>query len=119
MKSRHSEQYYRDNWDRYIKKVPGPHYINLEEELEHNMLIFAELPKEACDMLRKIEAKKISEKAENLVRSEMATIKAIEAGEASLGYTTKGQEIQAMNEFIRRFEFNCLQLADFNKKELQ
>lgn len=118
MKSLFSEEYYRTNWDRFIKKVPGADYVNLEAELEHAMEVFSGLPTEALEMLKKIEAEKIAEKCRSLVLKEMATIKSLENGEASLGYTTQGQEIKARGNLRTRFEFNCLQLKVFKEKYL-
>ena len=46
----------------------------------------------------------------------MREVRAVREGRASLGYTTHLQEIRARYEFEARFEFNCLQLADFKKK---
>lgn len=116
MRSTFSEEYYRMNWEKFIQEVPGEHYINLEAELEHTLEIYKELPAEAIEILKKIEAKKIVDKAIELCKKEMATVKALEAGEASLGYTTQTQEIQARGKLVRRFEFNCFQLAEFKKK---
>ena len=116
MKTLFSEDYYRSNWERFIKEVHGEHYINLEAELERSLEIFKELPAEAIEMLKKIEAKKIVDKATTLAKKEMTIVKALESGEATLGYTTQIQEIHARAELRQRFEFNCLQLADFRKK---
>lgn len=116
MKPMFSEEYYRKNWDRFIKKVPGSDYINLEEELNHKMSIFKDLPEEAQKLLVPIKAQEVIEEATKLVYKEMATIKDLEAGKSSFGYTTQGQENQARYELRTRFDFNCLQLADFKKR---
>ena len=116
MTTLHSEEYYRTNWERFIAPVPGKHYVNLEAELNRCIATYSNLPEEAITIMRKVEAAKIAEKTKALVVEEMQTVKAIAAGEASFGYTTKGQEISAMREYRMRFEFNCLQLADFKKK---
>lgn len=118
MKSLFSESYYRQNWDRFIKVASGKHYRNLEEELQHQMSIYNELPQEAINLLVKVEAQKIADSCKALVLEEMQTLKDLEDGKASLGYTTHNQEIRARSEFHQRFEFNCLQLADFKKKYL-
>ena len=116
MKAQYSEEFYRKHWDKFIKAVPGNHYINLEAELEHAMETFAGIPTEALEVLKKVEAEKIANKCKALVLNEMATIKALENGEASLGYTTRGQEIKARGDLRTRFEFNCLQLKVFKEK---
>ena len=118
MKTLFSEEYYRKNWERFIKEIPGEHYINLEAELKNRMRIYDSigLPETAIATIRKVEAQKIADTCKKLVMREMQTIKAIDNGEASFGYTTRGQEIKALGDFRTRFEFNCLQYADFKKK---
>ena len=118
MKAQYTEDYYRANWDRFIKEVPGEHYINLEQDLENSLSIYkdVELLADALEILRKTEAKKIVQKCKELVYKEMALLKNLDAGKASLGYTTEIQEIRARTELRQRFEFNCYQLAQFKKK---
>ena len=118
MKSQHSEKYLRDNWDRLIKKSIVNDYMNLEEELSDYMKIFddTELPDSAKDILRKTKAQEIANRAKKVLIDRMNFIKNVNEGNASLGYTTRIQEVQEMHRIVERFEFNCLQLADFNKK---
>ena len=118
MKAQYSEEYYRNNWERFMKKVPGKHYINLEEELEKRMEIYEGLglPTAMILILRKGEAQKVADAAKALVKEELEVVKGLENGTASLGYTTQIQEIKARGEYRTRFEFNCLQYADFKKK---
>lgn len=116
MRSHYSEEHYRQNWERLIKKSNNPNYINLEAELADRMSIYKGIPSEALETIRHIEAEKIAETCKVLVMKQMETVKELESGKASLGYTTKFQEVQAMHEIVERFEFNCLQLADFKKK---
>ena len=78
----------------------------------------ADLTEDALAIVRKIEAQKIVDSCTLLVYEEMKVCKEIEAGKAGFGYTTIGQEISARGEYRKRFEFNCLQLADFKKKYL-
>ena len=118
MKAQHSEEYFRKYWSELIKKVPGKHYINLEEELADALKIFADLPSEAITILTKAEAERIAAKCTALVKEDMELIKDLEAGKVSLGYTTQSQEVHARHALRERFEFNCLQLADFKKKYL-
>lgn len=118
MKATFSEEHYRRNWDRFLEKVPGEHYINLEEALEREMTVYkgAELTEEAIQVIAKLEAQKLADKCLALVMKEMKTVKDLRAGRASLGYTTERQEYKARAELVERFEFNCLQLRDFKAK---
>lgn len=116
MKSTYSEEYYRRNWERFMKKVPSEHYINLEANLNHAIEIYSELPAEAIEMIKRIEAKKLSDRCTDILTRDMEMIKKLKNKEVSLGYTTQTQEIHAEHDLVTRFEFNCLQLADFKKK---
>lgn len=120
MKATFSEEYYRQFWNKFLEEVPGVHYRNLEAELERAMRVYHEagLPEEAIVIIRKMEAQKIADSCRALVLEEMDVVKRINAGEASFGMTTERQETEARFEYITRFEFNCLQLADFRKKYL-
>lgn len=113
MKAHHSEQYYRNNWSRFIKRVPGDDYMNLESELENEIKIFDDETKE---MIKNIYAKRIYDKAISKLCERCAMIDNIENGVMSLGYTTKSQEVHEMHRIIQRFEFNCLQARDFKHK---
>ena len=113
MKAHYSEQYYRNNWDRFIKRVPGDDYMNLESELENEIKIFDEETKE---MIKSIYANRIYENAISKLCERCAMIDDIEMGFASLGYTNKTQEVHEMHRIIQRFEFNCIQAKDFKKK---
>lgn len=118
MKAVHSREFYLRNWDRFIQRVPGDEYINLEEELKREMRTFdgIGLDDQALATIERIQAQAIIERTDKKVRKQMATVKAVEAGTASFGYTTQRQEIEARAEFRTRFEFNCLQLAIFREK---
>lgn len=118
MKAQYSEEYYRKNWERFMRPVPGNHYINLEAELERRMQVYEGigLPEAMMSILRKGEAQKVADACKALVTKELELVKGLENGTASLGYTTQGQEIKARGELRTRFEFNCLQYADFKKK---
>ena len=119
-----TENYYRENWSRFIEKVPGEQYRNLEKELQARMAWMSHIPDgtkmdvTALETIKRIEAKKIADSCEALCRKNMQTLKDLEMGKASLGYTTHRQEHEARFNFRTRFEFNCLQLADFRKKYL-
>lgn len=118
MKALFSESYYYTYWEKMLEKIPDQNYINLEAELSTAMQCYKEanLPTEALLKIQPIEAQKIADKCKALVMRELKTIKELEAGTASLGYTTQRQEIQARGELRKRFEFNCLQLRDFKVK---
>ena len=116
MKTLHSEEFYKENWDRFIKEVPGADYINLEKELARELAMFAELPAAALNILKTQKAQEIAKRCLTLVKNEMAVVQGLERGEVSFGYTTQGQEIRARREFVTRFEFNCLQLKVFKTK---
>ena len=116
MKNHYSEEYYRTNWERFLKKVPGKHYVNMEQDLNQYMKAFSNLPDDAIEVIRNVKAKDLAETMLKLVIEEMKTIKDIESGISSFGFTTRSQEISYTHDFIQRFEFNCIQLSDFKKK---
>ena len=120
MKPLFSEEYYVRNWDRFIAWVPGDNYIDLEKELEREMKTIRECGLSDSDIckVRRVFADKIAEKCKKIVMKEIETLKGIEAGRISFGYTTESQEIAARKEFRTRFDFNCLQLKYFKKKYL-
>lgn len=61
MKPMFSENYYRKYWDRFLQRVPGENYINLEEELSRTMRAYIEngMPTEALPVVEKMEAEKL------------------------------------------------------------
>lgn len=117
MKALFTEDYYRNNWDKFLQRVPGEDYINLEGELNYTMGQWAAtgMVEAALPIIKKMEAKNLVERCLKLVKKEMETIKQLERGTVSFGMINKKQEIQARADFRKRFEFNCLQLADFRK----
>lgn len=70
----------------------------------------------ALNVVIQIEAEKIAKSAKDLVMEEMAMLKRLEAGQSSFGMISERQEVAARSVLRQRFEFNCLQLADFRKK---
>ena len=118
MKPLYNEDYYRENWDRFMKKVPGKHYVDLEGDLHKLLDDYREVgvPEEAIKVICKAKAKEIADRCKALVLEELEVVKRIEAGEASFGMTTRRQEIEYRHDYRTRFDFNCLQLADFKKK---
>ena len=120
MKALYSEKYYMDNWDRFIKRVPGNTYINMEADFDLHMkgYIEAGLPDEALDIVRKMVAKKVVDSAMEIVLKQLDVIKRVEAGKATFGYTTERQEDSARYNYRVRFDFNCLQIRIFKEKHL-
>ena len=126
MKAMFSEAYYRKFWDELIAPAPGEHYINLEKELADYVADYekafavADIPEDVINRLvdayRAKMAQMIADRATALCKKDMQTLLDIEAGRASWGFISKFQEVEHDREFRRRFEFNCLQLADFRKK---
>lgn len=115
MKAVHSEKYYRDNYENFIKKTNDNDYMNLESELESELNIF---DTDVIEKIRPIYAKKIYVKASKILKERMMMIQHLQSGKSSFGYTTQNQEIHEMHRIVQRFEFNCIQLADFKKKYL-
>jgi hypothetical protein len=124
MKAVHSEQYYRGIWQELISKRSDSYYMNLEERMEQAMNqileamegVPAEQREKAVDALKGAQAKRIAEAAEKTIREEMAMVKRVESGKASRGYSDRAQATRYKAQMRIRFEFNCLQLADFKKK---
>ena len=54
MKALFSEEYYRQHWDDFMKRVSGEDYINLEEELDYKMETFkdTEIPEEVSTEIK-------------------------------------------------------------------
>lgn len=123
MKALHSKEYYRSIWNEMLATARGEHGVNLEKELSDKLKsyeeTFKEIPKDAAaqalELIKAQVVKQIIEATTKLVLEEMAVIENIEAGKASFGYTTDSQENEARYNYRIRFEFNCLQLADFKK----
>ncbi len=117
MKANHSKEFYLDNWTRFIEKTNERDYMNLEADLERTMATFdgAGLNDKAIEIIRNVKAQEIIKKVEVLVRERMQTIKDLESGKSSLGYTTQIQENAARAKMRDRWEFNCLQLAMFKE----
>ena len=118
MKPRFSEDYYRLYWGEFLKPVPSEDYMDLEGELEYAMKRYDNLclPEEQINVVRKYEAQKLAKKCMEIVQEQKRVLIAIRGGKAAWGYTCKWQETMHEKEYIQRFEFNCLQLRDFNAK---
>lgn len=118
MKATFSEEYYKMFWEKFLVKVPGNDYFNAEEKLSSAMSVYENigLSEDQYKAVKKLEASKIAEELNVLVHKELQVAKDIKAGKASFGMVTKSQEISAEADFIKRFEFNCLQLREFRKK---
>jgi len=114
-----SENYYKTNWDRFIKPVTHSWYVNLEGELSHEMSIFKDLPKEAIDKLESIYAKKIIDKYTQEFKKQMAFVKDLKANKISLGNIYECNEREQRHDLITRFEFNCYQLKVFTENHIK
>ena len=91
---------------------------DLETKLEKAMVIYtaSNLPEAALAIIRKEEAKKIADRCKADLIPKKEAIERIEAGKASLGYTTKQQEVAAFRRLVECFEFTAISLAIFKKK---
>ena len=125
MKAQYTESYYRNNWQKFLEPdayLSRHHFINMELEMDRVVDRYktVDLPEDvlekALSVVIRIEAEKIAKSAKDLVMEEMAMVKEIECGQASFGMISERQEVAARSELRQRFEFNCLQLADFRKK---
>lgn len=114
MKLRIPKEVYKMNWKLFIEKYGDK--ADLESKLRKAMSIYNGLPESAITVITKIEAQKIADACKSFLVPEKEAIERIEAGKASLGYTTKQQEISAMREMVERFEFTAICLALFKKK---
>lgn len=114
----YSEEYYRKYWDSFMKKVPGDTYINMEADLKLLMRAYdgADIPEEALKVIKSMEAQKVLKYAKDIILKQRDMITKLLSGEASLGMISKSQEIHRIHEIRTRFEFNCLQMADFKRK---
>ena len=114
-KTMFTENYYRDLWDRMEKKYTKN---DPEKDLEITMKAYKDLDlqEQVQEVILQIEAKKVYDFISDTLKGTLRTLNAILSGKASLGYTTKIQEVQAMRDLREGFEFDCLRLADFRKK---
>lgn len=114
-KTMFTENYYRDLWDNLVEKYTKN---DPEKDLEIMMKAYMDLdlPESAKEVILQIEAKRVYDFISDTLKGTLRTLNAILSGKASLGYTTKIQEIQAMHDLREGFEFDCLRLSDFRKK---
>ena len=116
MKLRIPTNVYKRNWDSFMNTYGDT--ADLETKLEKTMSEYKGfgLTPEAIEIIRKHEAKKIAKRCEEYLVPNKEAIERIEAGEATLGYTTRSQEITAMRNLVERVEFTALCLTIFMKK---
>ena len=119
MKLRIPKETYKKCWTRFMEKYGDT--ADLETKLSKAMEIYTTHPElskneKALTIIRKYEAQKIAGACKEFLIPEKDAIERIEAGKASLGYTTQQQEIAAMREMVERFEFTAICLAMFKKK---
>lgn len=113
MKAQHSEDFYRAQWDHFSKKYTKN---DPEKDLELLTSGLNELPQEAVEVIVRIRAQQVYNFLHEALIGTMQTIKAIQSGKASLGYTSLRQEIEERAALIEEFEFDCLRLGDFKRK---
>ena len=113
MKPTYSEDYYRKQMDRMMRKYGE------DADLERQLKIFVDgvdLPEQAIEVVKKMYAQKVADACKADLIKKMNIIKDIRNGRAALGYTSERQEVEARHDLIEGFEFTCLCLADFQKK---
>lgn len=99
--------------------------MNLEKDLHDEIKIYEGIegfPVDALPIMKRKFAEKIATDAEAILKKHMNVVKKIRTADKtgySLGYTSVVQETAARAEYVRRFEFNCWQLAQFKRKYLQ
>jgi len=124
MKATFTREHWAAKWDEMMKWVPGDQYMNLEAELAREMKYIdeglkaadAHITEEQYKALQRIKAQLIIEKATAKCKEQMAIVKKVKAGKASLGGVTELQVIHFRHQYFERFEFNCYQLAVFREK---
>lgn len=120
MKATHSEEFFRMYQDELFKKYRKDCDFEYDLKVLLMGIDFSALPKESREKAESIyiqmQAKKVYDTAKATLMKKMKTIKDIKAGRASLGYTTRTQEISEWHDLNEGFEFSCLMLADFRKK---
>lgn len=95
-------------------------YMNLEEDLETLVKPYLSLQLEyreqALEVIRREMAKRVCNVAKVDLLKTRDMVTELKSGKASLGNISRRDEIREMHDLVQRFEFNCLQLADFRKK---
>lgn len=120
MKAVHTAEYFEQYKTLLFEKYRKD--CDFEGSLKQEMIFndFSALPEEVREKAEmactQISAKKVYENGRANLTKTMRTIKEVEAGRASLGYTTMRQEISAMHDLVEGFEFSCYMLAEFRKK---
>lgn len=110
-----SENYYRENWEKLSKKYPDN---DPDKDLATCMEVYADagIGHDAMEKIMNIEARKVYDVHKDALKKTRNALVRILSGKASLGYTTKRQEIEKMRDLRIGFEFDCVRLADFRKK---
>lgn len=114
MKANTGAAYYEKYYEDFLKKSK----VNLEKQLAYavDFLAAVELPEEEVEKIKKAYARDIAVKVEKQLRERMITLKNLEAGKASLGYSSTLQAATANANFRKMFEFDCYQLSVFKKR---
>lgn len=119
MKATHSSEYFEKYENVLFKKYQKE--CNFEHELNNAIPDFSaisdvESREKAKEVVTKLEARRIAERATEKLIKKMREIQDIKSGHASLGFTTKNQEINFFHDLVEGFEFSCWMLAKFKKK---
>lgn len=110
MKTLYTEKHYSENIERY-DNMRG--VITPEEDLENELSIFNELPKEALDKLDTIYAKQVYDRLYKNLMKQKNLYTNVRNNPCCLGYTNKTQETREAHKIITTFEFNCYKLKLF------
>lgn len=120
MKAVHSKEFF----EKYEEKLFQKYRKECDYEYSLQLLLpdisNIEVPEAAkaiaIQTLTKINAQKVADEAKEKLMKTMHSIKEISEGRASLGYTTKVQEVSAWHDLNEGFEFSCYMLAKFKEK---
>lgn len=118
MKATHTAEYFEKYREQLFAKYEKE--CNFEYHLQISLPDFSQFGQEVREKVEpvmvKMEAQKVADTAKEDLLKKMHMIKEIKAGRASLGYTTRVQEIRAWHDLNEGFEFSCYMLSQFKKK---
>ena len=118
MESLFSESYYLQKWDIYMEIYEE---ADLEKKLKKRLKVIDSMPISEADKAKAykvaedVEARKIASECREEMLKRAAMIKSLLSGKASLGYTTKQQNIEQIRYLRSKFDFTCLALREFKK----
>ena len=120
MKAQHSEDYFMKYDSDLLKKYARTADFegSLRLRISDLSSLSEEMKSKALPVLQTRAAMIIVEESEKDLKCTMRMIKELKAGKASLGYTTKVQEVCTMHDIVEGFEYSCFKLAQFKRKYL-